>query len=245
LETEAALVRITPTFSSLSPLDKSINKDATVIWYDKNINLHHSGEVKRIEDLLQQINDYVLIFSDRQTCLDYINEAKSENIFLILSGQSTAGIIDNVHGQKQIDSLYVFCMKRENYEHYLNSDHKYSKLTGIYTEHEPLLKAVQDNIKLLRKQIDAARIFDQDERGMRSLKHAGLHDYNIFRVFKDTLLNTMTDFDREKAREEMIETCRSYYRGNKMEQAEIDDFQRRTNRRMPSTGIRSSLSYIV
>jgi hypothetical protein len=36
----------------------------------------------------------------------------------------------------------------------------------------------------------------------------------------------MTDFDREKAREEMIETCRSYYRGNKMEQAEIDDFQR-------------------
>jgi hypothetical protein len=187
-------------------LDESINKDVTVIWYDKNINLHDLGEVKRIEDLLQQINNYVLIFSDRPTCLDYINKAKTENIFLILSGQSIADIIDDVHSQKQIDSLFAFCMKRENYEHYFNPDRNYSKLIGIYTKHDPLLKAVQDNIKLLRKQIDAASIFDQDERGMRSLKHAGLHDYNIFRVFKDTLLNNMTDFDREMAREEMIET---------------------------------------
>ena len=184
-----------------------------------------SDGVQRIEDLLQQINDYVLIFSDRQTCLDYINGAKTENIFLILSGQSIADIIDNVHSQKQIDSLYAFCMKRENYEHYLKSDQNYSKLIGIYTQHDPLLEAVQDNIKLLRKQIDAASIFDQDERGMRSLKHAGLHDYNILRVFNETLLNNMTDFDRKMAREEMIEICRSYYRGNKKEQAAIDEFQ--------------------
>lgn len=184
-----------------------------------------SGEVQKIEDLLRQINDCVFVFSNRQTCLEFINGTETENIFLILSGQSIADIIDNVQSQKQVDSLYAFCMKRENYEHYLNSHHNYSKLIGIYTEHESLLKAVQDNIKLLRKQLDAASIFDQDERGMRSLKHAGLHDYNIFHVFKETILNNMTDFDRKMAREEMIEICRSYYRGNKKEQAAIDDFQ--------------------
>jgi hypothetical protein len=158
--------------------------------------------------------------TNRQTCLNYISKAVTENIFLILSGESTADLIDDAHSQKKIDSLYIFCQKYENYEYYLN-ENKYSKLTAIYTEYDLLLNAIQENTHLLRKQIDAASLFDQDERAMRSLKHGGLHDYNIFQVFKETLLNNMTNSEREKAREEMIETCR----GNKEKLAAINEFQ--------------------
>ncbi|CAF3816386.1 unnamed protein product [Rotaria sp. Silwood1] len=113
-------------------------------------------------------------------------------------------------------------MKREKYEIYLNND-KYYKVVGIYTKHEPLLTALQENIRYLIKQTEAAGLFDQDERSMRNLNRE-LYTFNCFFAFKQVLLKT--DYNSDAAKREMIEICRNYYRNNKKELMNIDEFER-------------------
>ncbi|CAF1641165.1 unnamed protein product, partial [Rotaria sordida] len=215
--------QVPTTFSSsIFASNENQNKEeTTLIWCDKNIDIH--DDTKKTAELLQQVNDYILICSNLDTCLEYINQIKTEKVFLILSGQSADEMIDKVHDYKQVDSIYIFCINNIKYEHYLKEDHeKYYKLVGIYTEHEPLLRAIQENIRYLIKQSQAASLFEQDERSMRNLS-SELHNFDAFRAFKYVLLKT--DYDREQAKREMLETCRNYYRGNKKELANINEFE--------------------
>ncbi|CAF1371323.1 unnamed protein product [Rotaria sordida] len=122
--------QVPTTFSSsIFASNENQNKEeTTLIWCDKNIDIH--DDTKKTAELLQKVNDYVLICSNLDTC------------------QSADEMIDKIHDHKQVDSIYIFCINNIKYEHYLNEDHeKYYKLVGIYTEHEPLLKAIQENIR--------------------------------------------------------------------------------------------------
>ncbi|CAF3956013.1 unnamed protein product [Rotaria sordida] len=196
--------QVPTTFSSsIFASNQNQNKEeTTLIWCDKNIDIH--DDTKKRTELLQQVNDYILICSNLDTCLEYINQIKTEKLFLILSGQSADEMIDKVHDYKQVDSIYIFCINNIKYEHYLKEDHeKYYKLVGIYTEHEPLLRAIQENIHYLIKQSQATSLFEQDERSMRNLS-SELHNFDAFRAFKYVLLKT--DYDREQAKREMLET---------------------------------------
>ncbi|CAF1320040.1 unnamed protein product [Rotaria sordida] len=196
--------QVPTTFSSsIFASNQNQNKEeTTLIWCDKNIDIH--DDTKKRTELLQQVNDYILICSNLDTCLEYINQIKTEKLFLILSGQSADEMIDKVHDYKQVDSIYIFCINNIKYEHYLKEDHeKYYKLVGIYTEHESLLRAIQENIRYLIKQSQATSLFEQDERSMRNLS-SELHNFDAFRAFKYVLLKT--DYDREQAKREMLET---------------------------------------
>ncbi|CAF4084949.1 unnamed protein product [Rotaria sordida] len=132
-------------------------------------------------------------------------------------------MIDKIHDYEQIDSIYIFGINNIKCEHYLKEDHeKYYKLIGIYTEHETLLKVIQENIYYLIKQSQITSLFEQDERTMKNL-NSELHDFNAFRVFKYVLLKT--NYDEEQEKREMLEICRNYYRGNKKELANINEFE--------------------
>ncbi|CAF3844263.1 unnamed protein product [Rotaria sordida] len=193
--------QVPTTFSSsIFASNENQNKEeTTLIWCDKNIDIH--DDTKKTAELLQQVNDYILICSNLDTCLEYINQIKTEKVFLILSGQSADEMIDKVHDYKQVDSIYIFCINNIKYEHYLKEDHKkYYKLVGIYTEHESLLRAMQENIRYLIKQSQATSLFEQDEQSMRILS-SELHNFDAFRAFKYVLLKT--DYDREQAKREI------------------------------------------
>ncbi|CAF2975859.1 unnamed protein product, partial [Rotaria sp. Silwood2] len=223
-EEETISQRTVPTtlsFQTVIVSNENINKEEIVlIWYDKNIGIYN-GTKKTIE-LLQQINDYVSICSNRETCIEYIRQIQTEKIFVILSGLSADDILDEIHDYQQIDSIFIFCMKREKYEIYLNNN-KYYKVVGIYTKHESLLTALQENIRYLIKQTEAAGLFDQDERSMRNLNRE-LYTFHCFFAFKQVLLKT--DYNSDAAKREMIEICRNYYRNNKKELKNIDEFER-------------------
>lgn len=211
----------TELLSSIFVSNENKNKEATtLIWCDRNINARE--DTIKTSKLLQQINDYVLIFSNLEKCVEYITQIKTEKVFLILSGQGANEICDQVHNLTQIDSIYIFCMKSSRYEHYLHDHEKYYKLVGIYTEYEPLLKSIQENIRYFNKQSEATSLFEQDERAMKNLNNES-HEFDAFRAFKYVLLKT--DFNREQAKREMLEICRNYYRGNFKEIANINEFE--------------------
>ncbi|CAF1435592.1 unnamed protein product, partial [Rotaria sordida] len=220
---ETTVPRIPPTtllFQSIFTSNENENKEGiTLMWYDKNIGIR--DDTKKTIELLQKVNDYVLICSNRQTCIEYIDQIKTEKVFLILSGITAQDILDEIHDHQQIDSFYIFCMEPEKYEIYLNNN-IYSKVNGIYTKYEPLLNALQENIRYSMKQSEAISLFDQDERSMRNLKEE-IHTFKYFRVFKQVLLKT--EYNNDTAKNDMIEICRNYYRKNKKELSNIDKFE--------------------
>ncbi|CAF1530419.1 unnamed protein product, partial [Adineta ricciae] len=202
--------------------NKNQNKEEiTLIWCDQNIDVH--DDTNGTAELLQQVNGCVYTYSDPDTCLDNINQIQTEKIFLILSGKTADDMIDKVYHLKQVDSIYIFCMNSVKYEHYLNEpDNKYYKIVGIYTEHEPLLRAVQKNICDVIKQSEVASLLKQYERSTRGLSSES-HGFDVFRAFKYVLFRT--DYDRECAKREMIEFCRNYYRGNSSSLKDINKFE--------------------
>ena len=200
--------------------NKNNKEEITLIWYDKNIR--EDDEMKKTVELFQQMNDYVLVCSNHETCSEYINQIKNEKVLLILSGTSAQDILDHIHDHKQIDSIFIFCIKPDKYQSYLNND-KYYKIINIYTEYQTLLMDLQENIRYLRKQSEATGLFDQDQRSIRYLNKEQT-EFHFFRSFKYIL--TEHQIDDEQANHEMIDICRHYYRGNEKELKYIDEFKR-------------------
>lgn len=65
---------------------------------------------------LKQISSYVLIYSEPSDALTYINTVKCERIFLIVDGRLFASIDEIARLHETVDSIYIFCRRRERYE---------------------------------------------------------------------------------------------------------------------------------
>ncbi|CAF1232788.1 unnamed protein product [Didymodactylos carnosus] len=195
-------------------------EDVTLIYYDENIS--SDDDTTKMSDILKRINNYVLVCSDRKTCLKYIEETLNEKIFLILSGESATNddLLDEIHDKKQIDSIYIFCIKRQSYEALLTNS-KYSKIIDIYTDYNRLLKNIKENMQFVVKQSTAFTLVHQDEKAMRNLNKEG-YEFGFFFLMKLILLKMKST---PAARADMIDVCRNYYRGNKQELETIKQFE--------------------
>jgi hypothetical protein len=92
------------------------NKESiTLLWFDPNIGSHQDTE--KTKEQLRQINDYVKFYTDLELCVTYIQSIKSEKIFLITSGKRASYILPRISNLRQIDSIFIFCMKPERYQH--------------------------------------------------------------------------------------------------------------------------------
>jgi len=192
-------------------------EDITLIWYDENIDAYDQPEEKI--KLLQSVNNYVVICSDMNTCSTYINQIRTEKVFIILSGRTADEMLNKIHDFRQVHSIYKFSMCINEHD---DKKRKYDKVAGIHSEFEPLLEVIQENINSMTNQSQVTSLFGQYERSIRSLDSES-HIFIEFCLFKYILLKL--DFDREYAKNEMIEACRNYYQGNTVLFGQVDDFE--------------------
>jgi hypothetical protein len=78
-------------------------------WYDKNIGVYNAIE------LLQKINDYVLICSHREACIEFLNQITTDKLFLILSGISAEDILDEIHDYQQNEPMNNNIIKEQKH----------------------------------------------------------------------------------------------------------------------------------
>ncbi len=79
----------------------------TIIWYDTN----------NIEDeFWKKFNDYMFnSYNDRKQCVDHISSMiKSETIFLISSMSCALEILPDIHGLRQLDSIFIYSTKQKH-----------------------------------------------------------------------------------------------------------------------------------
>ena len=195
---------------------KENKETTTLLWFDPNIG--RKEDTKQTQEKLREINDYVSFYEDLQLCIDYIQSAKNEKIFLITSGKQASQILPAVLNLRQIDSIFIFCMKIERYEHLTN---EYTKIIGIYNNLDQLSESIREQMTLVDQQIQTLSFFNQHEQSTKDLsKESG--KFIWFQLFKYVILRLPRD---GKAKKEMIDTCRNYYRGHIKQIKLIDKFE--------------------
>ena len=203
-------------YITTSPNPKENKETTSLLWFDPNIG--HKEDTKQTKEKLREINDYVSFYEDLQLCIDYIQSATNEKIFLITSGKQAPQILPAIVKLRQIDSIFIFCMKIERYEYLTN---EYTKIIGIYNNLDKLCESIQEQMNLVDQQIQTLSFFNQHEQSTKDLsKESG--QFIWFQLFKYVILRLPRD---EKAKKEMIETCRNYYRGHTKQMKLIDKFE--------------------
>ncbi|CAF1133903.1 unnamed protein product [Didymodactylos carnosus] len=198
-------------------------EDISLLWFDKNLN-SNIKDIKLTKDLLRQINNYVLFFTNQSECLKYIQQVKNEKILLIISGSST---IDNeflkqIHEFRQIDSLFIFCVEKEKYEQLL-SNMNYQKIIGIFTDQETLMRTIRHTIKLIEQQSSVFILYNHTQKTTRNLANES-GSFIWHQLLKDVLQRM--PIDAIAGKREMLDICYKYYRDNKRELQNIQQFEK-------------------
>ncbi|CAF4267683.1 unnamed protein product, partial [Rotaria sordida] len=208
----------TTAVAAAKDLNLEQNLESTrLIWYDSNIN--KTNDTKETMKELREINNFIVFHIDLKTCIDYIESITNEKIFLVTCGRDALNILIRVHELKQIDSIFIFCFKPEKYQGLLQT---YTKLIGIYTKRHELLHFLKENIILVEKHLETFNFYNQHkQKSTRDLSKESA-EFLWFQIFKDVVLRLPRD---NYTKQQMIEFCQHYYRGNEKELKFIHEFE--------------------
>ncbi|CAF3639387.1 unnamed protein product [Adineta steineri] len=211
-----------PTAGEPVSLPHSV-EDVTIIWFDQNMDESiNPDDVEETKTLLRKINDYVLFFSKPEPCLDYIKTVPKEKIFLITSGFYAVEQLDKIHSLEQIDSVFIFCVFRGKYVPLME---KYSKIIDIFTEQKDLMESLATNVELVTKQATVFGLFDGKQRPTRYLTRESA-SFLWFQLLTDVLKTITASDTKNQGIEEMLKHCQCYYRTNRVELTNIEDFRK-------------------
>lgn len=186
-------------------------EDITLIWLDKSIDTSRTT--------LRDITHYVLLYTELEPCVSYINSINDERIFLIVSGDYSEQCLDQVHDLSQVDSIFVFCMNVSKYKEKLIDSKRFPKIIGIFDSEEQLINSIREELDDLRKQVSTFSLYEK-QKSTRDLSKESA-SFLWFQLFKDVLLRMPRS---EEAKCQMIEQCQQYYRGNAEELKNIQEF---------------------
>ncbi|CAF1241071.1 unnamed protein product [Rotaria sordida] len=175
--------------------------DINIICLDINCNDKSSSNLKFLNELEQIVNS-VQIFDDSNLCEKFLKNDFNDNeiIFFILSDKLIQQIVPRIHELIYIDSIYVFCQHKNQYDLWSN---KYSKLKGhLFTEISQLCDQVKQDIR--RYQNDLIPIHMLDNTFTHDQLNQIEPDFMYSQLIKETLINIKYD---KNARREFIQYC--------------------------------------
>ncbi|CAF3664478.1 unnamed protein product [Adineta steineri] len=192
-------------------------ENTTLLWFDPSIGSEEDTE--RTQQELRSINDFVIFQTDLDKCVAYIQSIANEKIFLITSGSKASEILPQIADLSQIDSIFIFCIQKDKYIDLINI---YPKIIGIYVELDDLSQSIREQVKLVDKQIQAFSFFDQNQKSTKDISKQTA-EFLWFQLFNHVIIRLPRN---QQAKQQMINLCRQYYRGNRKEIQLINDFER-------------------
>ncbi|CAF1040936.1 unnamed protein product, partial [Didymodactylos carnosus] len=170
-------------------------KGITLIWYDTNIHLdtdddNDNEDIHHTMELLKE---------------NYIKSIENEKLFLITYDKCAIHLLPLIHQQKQIDSIYLFCLKQKPYE-YLIKD--YSKIISVYIQQQELIDSIRKNVYLVEKHMATFTFYDKTKQNsIRDLFNEPA-SFLWLLLFKDVITRIPVD---NQAKQELVEKCLEYY----------------------------------
>ena len=174
-------------------------EDVTLIWLDQTIDTTRTT--------LREINDYVLLYTEIETCFQSIRSRSNERIYLIISLDYAKDYLEEIYHLAQIDAIFIFCLHTDREQ----IDEKFSKkIIGIFDDEDQLIQSIRKELEYFHHQSLDFAFYQTDSV-----------DFHWFHLLKD-LLHRLPRSDQ--SRDEMLKHCREYYHGNDEELKLIDQF---------------------
>ncbi|CAF0800693.1 unnamed protein product [Didymodactylos carnosus] len=192
-------------------------EDITLVWFDKNIDVR--TDTIQTRKMLREINDYVIFHRQLDECVEYIKSIENQKIFFVTSGACAESILPLVQKIRQIDSIFIFCMRKSKYEHLMD---EYTEIIGIYTTQDELVSSILENVHLIEKNLQTFSFYDQQQKLTRDLTKEAASFFR-FQLFIKAMLNMPKT---SESKQEMVSKCQEYYRGNNKELKFIQEFNK-------------------
>ena len=162
-----------------------------LVWLDANLNeskADSKNSLERLRNVVTSIN----IFKDAEKCIEFLNEISEEKVFIIVSGSLGRQVVPDLEDMPQVQSIYIFCGKKAIHEEWTS---KMPKVKGVFTEIEPICKALQ---------IDGQNC----DRAMVSISFNGIDALFMYtQLLKEAILQI--EDDDAKSLKELADYCRS------------------------------------
>ena len=145
----------------------------------------------------------------------------SNKVFLIIDGTPSTTFIQSIDELKQIDSVFVYSPSADSISGFsYRTEHTY--LVYWCENDATLIDRIQKSREELEKQTVVFSIYNKKEKATRDVsKDVG--SFLFLQLFKTVIQNMPRTNEAKKS---MLTICRSYYRRNLNELANIDDFDR-------------------
>ncbi|CAF1084934.1 unnamed protein product [Didymodactylos carnosus] len=205
---------LTKTTATVVETIEQNQEEITLVWLDVKPVV---DQLIHREQKLREINDYCKFYYDQNSCIEYIHSSVNVKVFLVIPGSLANNILLKVHKLEQVDFVFIYCIERDRYLSLLND---YSKLVGIYTSENDLMKSIQNTIKLVEKRLITLNSYNHKQKSTRDLTTES-GSFLFFQLFKDILMNMP---QTNESKHEMIRKCRDYYCDNKKQLKNIELF---------------------
>jgi len=193
------------------------NDNIALIWLDPNIG--SDQDTKTTKEELRRITDRIQFYTDLVQCVDFIQLNASEKIFIVTSGAKASTLLALVSGLRQVDSVFIFCMKQTKY---VNLMKKYPKIVGVFMNRDELCQSIREEIQIVEQHIQTYNFFDRYQKYTRDITH----EFDRF-LWYQLFSYVITRFPRnEESKQQMIEICRQFYHRNIKKLRDIDEFER-------------------
>ena len=192
-------------------------EDLTLLWLDSNID--DSCDSLHTQSQLDELSNCVLLYTDCDLCINYIQTITREKIFLIISDKIWQPFGPQIHSFKTITAIFIFCDDHKVHDPILD---RYSKVIGIFTNQHDLLQSIRKSKRIVLKQTLGFNVLEyQTQRSTRDVsKDSG--SFIWFQVLID-ILKKITHSDRSKR--DMLDKCKQYYALNEPEMKKIEQFE--------------------
>lgn len=211
------MLRVGRVRHELHPIDLNENHEAVcLVWLDSLIDNHeHAHE---IQEILLELHPDVQLHSEVNSCINFIKTTVNKHILLVTSGLLAHDILLGTHSLRSVAAIFIQCSNRESYHCLMDN---YGKIVDIFIDQDSLLKSIEETISLVNKQIHAFSLFDQKQKSVRDPPRgsaAFLWHHLLIYVLRQIPAD-------EQSKQDMLEKCTDYYRGNRRELKKIEQFR--------------------
>ena len=192
-------------------------EDLTLLWLDSNID--DSCDSLHTLSQLDELSNCVLLYTDCDLCINYIQTITQEKILLIISGKIWQSFGPQIHSFKTIIAIFIFCNEQTAHNPIL---YTYSKVIGIFTNQQDLLKSIRKSKRIVLKQTFGFSLFEhQKQKSTRDVSK----DFGSFTCFQ-LLIDILKKIPQsEGAKRDMLDKCREQYTSNALEMKKIEQFE--------------------
>ena len=174
-----------------SPDTRRLLQNFLLVWLDANLD-ESKADFKNSLERLRNVVASIITFQDVKESINFLNETSHEKAFIIVSGALSRRVVPDFENMPQIQAVYIFCDHKANLEEWAS---KMPKVKGVFTEIEPICKALQ---------IDGQNC----DRDMVSISFNGIDALFMYtQLLKEAILQI--EYDDAKSLTELAEYCRS------------------------------------